>query len=114
MGGTRLEDLEGQVYDLLEVGPMADGGFGDRVNVNHAGKHITGNGEIVLQIEAVLSLCLIIIHRVLTEEDHWVKNSLKQMVPVKISLEVLCCLSFIGSSYLMSWCHQSPISEAGS
>lgn len=92
---------------------MTNGGLGDRVNVlTMPGKHVTGNGEIVLQIEAVLSLCLIIIRRVLTEEDHWLKNSLKQMVPVKISLEVLCCLSFIGSSYLMSWCHQSPSSEA--
>ena len=35
-GVTRLEALEGQVHDLLDVGPMADGGFGDRVNVNHA------------------------------------------------------------------------------
>lgn len=99
----------------MEVGPLTNDGLGDRVNVlTMPGKHVTENGETVLQIEAGLSLCLIIIGRVSTEEDHLLKNSLRQMVPVKISLELLCCLSFIGSSYLMSWCHQSPTSEAGS
>ena len=76
--GTFLEILEGQVSDLLEIGPLPNGALGDRVNVlTMPSKHVLGNGEMVLQVEAGWGGAP-------TEEDCGLKNRFKKMVLVKI------------------------------